>query len=188
MYYTKTFIKTHCPQRLHIIVCSIITLTKKPSCSSPCTQTPSKTHCPPNCVQSQDNKKKKSIMLEPVHPNFPQQCIQSQDNKKRPCAGGHAPRLSMEQSFQTQDNKRKHHAPAHAFFINQIFLLSYKLPYSINQIFLLFVQRLSLWITILKSFTLISVNSFFVNHYLWIMHINLYKDFPCESSFLSHAH
>jgi len=30
----------------------------------------------------------------------------------------------MEQSFQTHDNKRKHHAPAHAFFINQIFLLS----------------------------------------------------------------
>jgi hypothetical protein len=47
-------------------------------------------------------------MLEVMHPDFPQEYIQSQDNKKRPHAGGHATRLSTEQSFQTQDNKRKH--------------------------------------------------------------------------------
>ncbi len=124
MYYTLTFINTHCPQSLHTILCSITKLQQKPSCSSLAPKLQVKSSAPQVCSITRQQKKHTSIMLEPMHPNFPQQCIQSQDNKKRPHAGGHAPRLSTEQSFQMQDNKWKHHAPAHAFFINQIFLLS----------------------------------------------------------------
>jgi hypothetical protein len=122
MYYIKTSIKTHCPQSLHTVVCSITRLQKTPSCSSPCTQTPIKTQCPATVFNHKTTKK--SLMLEHVHPNFPQQFIQSQDNKKRPhtgactCSG-----LSTKQCLQMQDSKRKHHAPPHALLIDQIFLL-----------------------------------------------------------------
>jgi len=62
--------------------------------------------------------------MNPCTQTFHNNVFNHKTTKKRPHAGGHAPILSTEQSFQTQDNKRKHHAPAHAFLINQIFLLS----------------------------------------------------------------
>jgi hypothetical protein len=122
MYYIKTSIKTHCPQSLHTVVCSITILQKNPHAPAHAPELPLKPSAPQLC--SITRQQKKASCWNPCTQTFHNNYIQSQDNKKRPHAGAcTCSRLSPEQCLQTQDSKRKHHAPGRALLINQIFLL-----------------------------------------------------------------